>query len=62
MTSLRIRQYGSTDSTEIRFVGEFENELCQQFIAGLQEGRIWPEAEDLHILLWSDELAKWVEI
>lgn len=63
MTLLRIRQYGTSEHTEVRFVGELENELCQQFLAGIQAGFIWPsvECEDLHILVWSDELGRWTE-
>lgn len=56
MTGLRIRQYGSSQSTQINFTGELENELCQQVINMLQAS-----GEDFHLLIWSDELGRWVD-
>lgn len=62
MTSLRIRQYGSTSSTQINFTGELENELCQQMIAAIQAGFVWPgDLEDFHLTVWSDELGRWID-
>jgi hypothetical protein len=65
MTLVRIRRYGQTEVTDVSFSGEFENELAQQFLSAIRMGLIWPsdggEAEDLHLLVWSDELGQFVE-
>lgn len=56
MTSLRIRQYGSSEHTQVNFVGELENEICAGLITQLEGNG------DLHLLVWSDELGKWIDV
>lgn len=56
VTSLRIRSYGSSEHTQVTFTGEMENELCAGLISALSLN------EELHLLVWSDELGRWVEV
>lgn len=62
MTSIKLRPYGTTISQQIDFSGEHSDVLAASFLAGLKNGWIWGDADDLHITVYSDELARWVEV
>lgn len=64
MTSLRIRQYGSSEELSLTVTGEGEDELVAQIIEAIRNSQIvLPAAyEDLHLMCWSDELGIWTEV